>query len=622
MSRKTWNALFAEITGDVDAALDEWPAERLESHLRQTRIDIVRTSELGNALFHAGQHRLAMACYAVAAEDERAVGARLNLGRCCIRLGDWQAAERQARSMIAADARHLAAWHLLGEALEAGKLYAQAADALRQAAALAPYHAPLHVHWGEMCEEADDIEKALLAYQHAYQLDPSNTRALRLLLFAKRNVCDWSGLTALSERLQAAVATGKAFEAMPFDFLVEGAGPELEQRCAREQAARMIARAAQSPLSAASSARGAQLRVGFVSNGFGRHPTTLLTSAMFEHLREHPLEIHLFSTRDDEGHAHRARLAAAAHVFHNLHGSTPRAIAERVRACGIDVLVDLDGYRRARMPEALAYRPAPVQVSWMAYPGTTGASYMDYVIADRFVLPADLQPFFDERTVYLPRCFQSTDPTRVVGVPPPRETCGLPPEPAVVYVCFNASFKLAPRSFSRMLRVLAGVPGSVLWLLKGPGRADERLRDAARVAGIDPARLIFMRKLPHLDYLAMYRHADLFLDNEVYNAHTTASDALWAGCPVLTRPGEAFAGRVAGSLNHHLGMPEMNAQNDEEYVERAIAYGLDADLRLRTRARLAYLRDASGLFDMAGFAADLAQLLLRLAAGERERRQP
>lgn len=612
MSRKLWNVLLADLTGDANTSLDRWPAERLERHLRGA--EIVKVSELGNALFHAGLHRAAMVCYAVAAADERAVGARLNLGRCQIRLGDWAAAERLARTMLAIDEQHFAAWHLLGEALEAGKQYAQAAEALRRATRLVPDHAPLHLQWGEMCEEADDIETALVAYRRAYELDSSNMRALRLLLFAKRNLCDWTNLGGLSERLKAAVASGEAFEAMPFDFLVEDAGPELEQQCARAQATRMVARAAASALPPMRHSTSDVIRVGFVSNGFGLHPTTLLTTAMFEHLRQHPLEVHLFSTRRDEGDAQRARLAAAVHRFHDLHGKASREIAHHVRANGIDVLVDLDGYRRARMPEVFAYRVAPVQVSWMAYPGTTGAPYMDYVIADRFVLPEELQPFFDERAIYLPRCFQSTDITRVVGMPLPREAYDLPPDPAVVYVCFNASFKLAPRSFTRMLRVLAGVPGSVLWLLKGPGHADRRLCDRAQEAGIDPGRLVFMAKRPHLEYLAMYRHADLFLDNEVYNAHTTASDALWAGCPVLTRPGEAFAGRVAGSLNYHLGMPEMNVHNDDDYVERAVAYGLDAELRRKTRERLARLREESGLFDMTGFASDFAGLLRGLVA--------
>ena len=168
MLRKPWNALFVDMTGDPAASPDRWPADRLEHHLRASGADIVKLTELGNALFHAGMYRLAAASYIVAAEDERAIGARLNLGRCRIRLGDWADAERQARAMLGINERHTAAWHLLAEALEAGKQYMQAADALRNAVKLAPDHALLHLQWGEMCEEADDIETALFAYQRAY----------------------------------------------------------------------------------------------------------------------------------------------------------------------------------------------------------------------------------------------------------------------------------------------------------------------------------------------------------------------------------------------------------------------------------------------------------------------
>jgi predicted O-linked N-acetylglucosamine transferase (SPINDLY family) len=243
---------------------------------------------------------------------------------------------------------------------------------------------------------------------------------------------------------------------------------------------------------------------------------------------------------------------------------------------------------------------------------------MDYVIADRFVLPESLRPHFSERVVYLPRCYQPSDPTRVVGAAPSRETCGLPPgEPGVVYACFNASFKLNPRSFARMVRVIAAVPGSVLWLMRGPGRATERLREEARAMDVDPGRLVFMEKMPHTTYLARYRHADLFLDTEHYNAHTVASDALWAGCPVLTRPGGTFATRVAGSLNYHLGMGDMNVRSDDDFVALAIRYGRDASYRAATRKKLAHRKRRSELFDVAGYADDFVALLTRLSAHHR-----
>ena len=248
---------------------------------------------------------------------------------------------------------------------------------------------------------------------------------------------------------------------------------------------------------------------------------------------------------------------------------------------------------------------------------TSGASWIDYVIADRVVLPDAMRAYFSESVAYLPRCYQPTDPSRGVGEPPSRTACGLPPH-GPVFVSFNNSYKLNPHSMRRMFAVLRAVPDAVLWLLSAPEGANERLRAAARENGVDPTRLVFMAKLPHAEYLARYRHADLFLDTHPYNAHTTASDAIWAGCPVLTVPGETFAARVAASINAHVGMPQLNVADDAAFVEFATRVGRDPALRDTLRAELAERRVASGLFDMRGFARDFAAVLQRMA--ERHRR--
>ncbi len=266
-------------------------------------------------------------------------------------------------------------------------------------------------------------------------------------------------------------------------------------------------------------------------------------------------------------------------------------------------------------------RPAPVQVNWLAYPGTSGAPWIDAVLADRFVLPDSLVPAFSEQVHYLPRCFQPSDTTRALALPPERTRSGLPAAGAgVVFCCFNNSYKLNPASMQRAWAVLQGVPGSVLWLLSGPGEADRRLRDAAQAAGLEPARLVFMPKQPHDRYMALLQHADVFLDTGPYNAHTTASDALWAGCPVLTRPGETFAARVAGSLNHHLGMPSMNVATDEAFIARAIELGRDPAMLQAVRAELAACRAGSGLFDMRAFAVDFAAAVVAIAEAHGARR--
>ena len=325
--------------------------------------------------------------------------------------------------------------------------------------------------------------------------------------------------------------------------------------------------------------------------------------------------MHLFALNRDDGSLVARRLQAATQ-WHDVSGLAHAQVAQRIRTTQIDVLFDLRGWGGGGAPEVLALRPAPVQVNWLAYPGTSGAPWIDYVLADGFVLPDSLAPHYSERVLRLPRCFQPSDTAREIPAPPSRADCGLPErsgDSGVVFCCFNNSYKLNPHSVGRALAVLREVPGGVLWLLSGPGRADERLREFAQAQGVDPQRLVFMAKQPHAEYMARLQHADLFLDTEPNNAHTTASDALWAGCPVLTRPGETFAARVAGSLNHHLGMASMNVDSDAAFIARAVELGRDAQALAALREEVAVRRRDSGLFDMQGFARDFVEAVRRMA---------
>lgn len=619
MVRRGLSKLYQVVIGDSEMSPSVMPVDvfiaRLHAALPTSSSSTIELNDLGGELFQAEAYGLALACYAISARDSQAIGAQANLGRCEIQLGRPAEAEARARALLTCHPDQLPGWQLLGEALKSQGRYTDAAQALRQAVSIAPHHAGLQWQLGRALDWAQDPEAACLAYERALVLNPGDVRSLCALVFNKRRLCDWRELDALSTRLKACVGEMRG-DVSPIDFLSEGAPAELELVCAATRSAKLQAATTHksSTWDAFIPAVHGKLRVGFVSCGFGPHPTSVLTSALFEQLRSSALEVHLFATRDFPRSAQRHRLAAAAHVFHSVSELSPLELANKVRAAGIEILIDLDGYSRASRPAVFAYRVAPIQVSWLGYPGTTGAHFMDYLIADRFVLPQSLQPCFSEEVVYLPRCYQPTDPTREVGMPPAREACGLPAGDGVVYTCMNASFKINPRSFSRMLRILTAVPGSVLWLMKGPGRAAERLRAQAHAAGINPDRLAFTEKLPHATYLARYRHADLFLDTEHYNAHTTASDALWADCPVLTRPGETFATRVAGSLNHHLGMHEMNVHTDDDFVAQAIMYGLDETYRAAMRAKLIRQKQQSSLFDVAGYARDFTVLCMRISA--------
>ena len=575
---------------------------------------------LGNARRASGDLAGAREAYAYAARAmPDYIGAWLNLAAIELESGAPEAAAHAVRHALALAPQRPEALLLLGHVLAAQRRYSDAYATYAAGARCAPDDARFPYQCGLMAEEQKQFALAAKAHARALALDPNLHHALGQLLFLRRQLCDWRELDLLSSRLRAHVAEGAPGIA-PFGFLAEPATAAEQLRCAQTCAAGIDRKVAslrnRLAFVHAPTPASAPLRVGFVASGFGNHPTASLVVAAIEALRNQAIEIHLFSTTPHDGSNLLQRLRAAAHVWHDAAGTTASLLAGSIHAVGAEILIDLDGYCSGAMPEAFALRPAPLQVNWLAYPGTLGAAWTDYVIADRVVLPDTLRAGFSEQVAWLPRCFQPSDSTRVVGMPPSRAQCGLP-ETGVVYVCFNNHYKINPASFVRMLDVLQAAPDSVLWLLSSADGADARLCTEARHAGVDPARLVFMPKLAHADYLARYRHADLFLDTAPYNAHTTASDAIFAGCPVLTVAGETFASRVAASLNHHLGMPHLNATDDAAFIEIAKRVGREPGQRAALRAELAEHRQRSGLFDMDAFAIDFATLLRRMSQRHR-----
>jgi predicted O-linked N-acetylglucosamine transferase (SPINDLY family) len=584
----------------------------LERAVAARPADAALRNNLANALRAAGNDEGARNAYLAAlAIEPNHFNAIVNLAATELSLGMAAEAEARLREVLARQA-HPQALLLLGHTLHHQQRYAEAQAIYERAAQLAPNAAEFPYQAGLMADEQHHYAEAAGLYRRALQLDPNLRLAEGQLLFVLRRECDWDGAEPLSRRVRARALDGSG-EIDPFVFLAEDAGAAEQLVCARTRAAR-VERDTQ-PLRQhihfehKPRASGSRLKVGFVSAGFHAHATALLAVAMFEHLgRRDDLEVHLFATTPDDGRDVRRRLRTAVHALHDITLQPAAAVAQRVYDIGIDVLIDVDGWCAGGVPGVFALRPAPVQAGWLAYPGTSGASCIDYLIADRFLVPEPLRRFYSESIAYLPRCYQPSDPTRPVGASPPRSAFGLPAN-AVVFASFNNAWKLNTASFNRMCAVLREVPGSVLWLLATSREADTRLRDAARLRGLDPHRLVFSPSLPHLQHLARYKLADLFLDTNPYNAHTTASDAIWAGCPVLTRPGETFASRVAGSLNHYLGMPELIARDDKAFIETAIRYGSDLSVLNALQQRLVKQRQESGLFDMRGYADDFAALL-------------
>ncbi len=579
---------------------------------------------IGNAQRALGHHMAARDAYLAATRAAPGfLGAWLNLAAGELALGNQKECERIAR-MILQQTAHPEAMLLLSQSLTAQGHLVEAATLCRDAEKLAPADARFAYQLGQISDELKQLEIAAEAHARAFNLDPGLSGALAQQVFIRRQLCDWKNLDSLSIQLREFVAQGAA-DITPFGFLAEPASAAEQRRCAENFAAGIASHLDLSEFQSSRANPSPQpdqpLRIGFASNGFGNHPTGLLTAAFFEELTALDVEIHLFATTDSDGSPVQQRLLSAAHSWHALSGLTAQAMAARIAECKLDILIDLRVWGGGNISEALALRPAPLQINWLAYPGTSGADWIDYIIADRQVIPEESRGHYSESVAWLPRCFQPSNPGRVVADPPSRADCGLP-EKGPVYVCFNNSYKLDPRSVGRMFEILKAVPDSILWLLSGPGSSNANLRDIASKAGIDPARIVFMSKLPHSDYLSRYRHADLFLDTALYNAHTTASDALWAGCPVLTTAGETFASRVAASLNHHLGMDELNVADDADYIELAIDIGRDRNARDALHARLAQQRNESSLFEMHGFARDFLDLLKRMVERQREGLEP
>ena len=293
--------------------------------------------------------------------------------------------------------------------------------------------------------------------------------------------------------------------------------------------------------------RAGRLRIGYLSSDFHDHATAYMIAELIERHDRDRFEVHGYSYGPDPGGHMRARLVSAFDRFTDIDALAHRAAAARIRADDIDILVDLKGHTYRARPKILAFRPAPVQVNYLGFPGTMGAPFIDYIVADDFIVPRDRQTLYAEKLAYLPDCYQPNDTRREIAAAPGRAACGLPAQ-GFVFCAFNNSFKITPAFFAIWMRLLQQVPGSVLWLLESNALVRRNLTAVAAAAGVDPDRLVFAPMLPHGQHLARHRHADLFLDTLPCNAHTTASDALWAGLPVLTCAGETFAGRVAGSI--------------------------------------------------------------------------
>lgn len=584
-------------------------------------------------------------------------------GTCALYAGAGDTAAGYFERVVALDPKHVSALYNLGNALMVLHRYGEAEARYAAAIALQPKIAPIHTNRGAalaklgradeamasydtaialkpdffealrnragMLHAAGRLDEAIAAYDRVLEVNPrvaetlalrgdallstkrytaaveSYSRALDVTpdygyrlqrLHARMAACIWDGFDEEVRLLENPAVHGLK-NTQPYPLFAVFDSPEIQRAVAIEHAREKIPH---NPLgSLARRARGGKIRIGYFSPDFHNHPVSHLLVETLECHDRQRFEVTAFSFGPKRKDDLRSRLQAACDSFRDVQADGERAIAAGARDMAIDIAVDLSGYTAGSRPAIFAHRAAPVQVNYLGYPGTLGAPFMDYLIADRVVVPDDFRAFYTEKVVTLPHCYQPGDRQRAQAAAGARETYGLPRD-GVVFCAFHNTFKITPVLFDRWMNILRAVSGSVLWLrFEGEEPAANLRREAVR-RGIDEHRLVFAHHVPMAEHMARHRLADLFLDTFPYNAHSTTNDALWMGLPAVTLMGRSYAARVAASLLTAAGLPELITHSHDAYQALAVALAGDPTRRAALADKLA-ARESSRLFDTPAF---------------------
>ncbi len=486
-----------------------------------------------------------------------------------------------------------------GNALMGLKEYQAALESYDKAILLKPDYLEAYINRGKALYDLKLYQAALESYDKAILLKPDYEYLQGTRLHMKRYLCDWGDLENQCTRLETRIDHDEK-ASLPFFALAISSSPSLQRKAAEIY---VQDQHPLPPISAAIPKRPGRekIRIGYFSADYHNHATCYLMAELFERHDKNKFELLGFSFGSDTNDEMRKRVAAAMDRFMDVRFLPDQEVAQLCRNLEVDIAVDLKGFTQHNRTGIFAERAAPIQVNYLGYPGTLGAAYMDYLIADHTLIPEDSRRYYSEKIAYLPDSYQVNDSRRSISTKPrARAEEGLP-ETGFVYCCFNNNYKITPGTFDIWMRILGRVEGSVLWLLEDNPWAGSNLRKEAALRGISPQRLIFAGRRPLPEHLARHRLADLFLDTFPCNAHTTASDALWAGLPVLTWIGETFASRVAASLLRAIHMPELITTTPEAYEALAVEIAVHPERSREIKERLQRNRLTTPLFDIQSF---------------------
>jgi predicted O-linked N-acetylglucosamine transferase (SPINDLY family) len=528
------------------------------------------------------------------------------------RLDDALQCLHQLPAGVAPDHPYLAS---MAMALQLAERHAEAVPMLLQALALKVDDPYLYFHLGTSFKQLGMKAQAAECVRTAVTLGvgSSELAARGQLVFLEREACRWAEAEAELALLRPAlraVPAQQPMETSPFSHAVLVDDPDEQLKVARHYALHVAGKLQPLPRQRARDV-GRRLRLGYLSADFRTHATSQLLVQVLERHDRQVFEVFALSTGPDDGSALRQRVVKAVEHFVELHGASHAQVAQRIRELGIDILVDLKGATYDTLLPVLAARPAPLQVTWLGFPGTTGAPYIDYLIGDPVVTPLADGAHFAEKIAQMPVCYQPNDGRRERPLPSARADWGVS-EDALLLCGFHQSYKISKEVFDVWCALLRERDDAVLWLLQWNTNVQDRLRAEARARGIDAQRLVFAPVVPLQQHISRLACADIYLDTWPCNAHTTASEALWAGVPVVTLQGRAFAQRVASSLLHAVQLDELVCHDVDGYRDAVLALAADAPRRAALKAHLARQQYCSPLFDGSAYARDLEALLRRM----------
>jgi len=584
--------------GNVLKELKRWD-EVLESYECAIRLkpDLADAySNRGVALQELKRWDEALDSYDHAIELEPDLAATYNnRGNVLRELNRWNEALESYNRAIALKPDFADAYNHRAIALQEFKRWDEALDSYARAIEIKPEFPQAYNNRGVALQELRRLDEALENYDRAIKLKPDYEFLYGSWLHAKMGICQWSGVESQIEELVTRIKRG---EKTTLSFPVLALADSLAvQRKATDIWVRSSFPASLALPSIVKRARHEKIRIGYFSADYHDHATAYLMAGLFERHDRNKFELAAFSFGEDRQDGMRKRLSVAFDRFLDVRSKSDKEIALLSRNMEIDIAVDLKGFTQHHRAGIFSFRAAPIQVNYIGYPGTMGAQYIDYIVADDTLIPEESRQYYSEKVAYLPNSYQANDRARqIADGRVSREELGLPGT-GVVFCCFNNNYKIVPGTFDGWMRILKQVEGSVLWLLADNPTATNNLRKEAEARGVSAERLVFAKRMPLPEHLARHRAADLFIDTLPCNAHTTASDALWAGLPVLTRIGETFAGRVAASLLNAIDLPELITTTQEQYEALAVELGTNPKRLEELTQKLARNRLTKPLFD-------------------------